>query len=219
MPSKPIFTEVEGQRLKLTNLEKVLYSSKPYTKAEVINYALEVAPLMLPYVKGRPLTLIRYPDGIGGKTFYTKNKPSWTPDWMPTIYLPWDEENEYLIANEKAHLVWLANLAALEIHIMNSTINQINLPDQFMIDLDPPEEYGFEVVRDLAFELKHFLEGFDYFPFAKLSGGKGIHLVVPIHPKWDYDTMTTTVKNLMKEFIKTNPNTTLAVHKLSLIHI
>ena len=213
MPSKPIFTEVEGQRLKLTNLEKELYQSKPYTKAAIIAYALEVAPFMLPFVKGRPLTLIRYPDGIGNKTFYTKNKPSWTPDWMPTIYLPWDEENEYLLANKSAHLVWLANLAALEIHTMNSTIDQINLPNQFVIDLDPPEEYGFGVVRDLAFELKSFLEGFDYVPFAKLSGGKGIHLVIPIFPKWDYETMTKTVKGLMKEFIKINPNTTLAVHK------
>ena len=213
MPSKPVYTEVEGQRLKLSNLNKELYSTKSYTKAEVISYALEVAPLMLPYLKGRPLTLIRFPDGVGGKTFYGKNKPSWTPDWVPTTYLPWDEENEYLLANAGPHLVWLANLAALEIHTMNSTINQINLPDQFVVDLDPDEDLTFDNVRDLAFEIKEFLESFGYFPFGKLSGGKGIHLVVPIIPKWDYETMMVTIKGLMKDFIKTHPDTTLMVHK------
>ena len=213
MLSKPVYTEVEGQRLKLSNLNKELYSTKSYTKAEVIAYALGVAPLMLPYVKGRPLTLIRFPDGVGGKTFYTKNKPSWTPDWIPTTYLPWDEENEYLLANASPHLVWLANLAALEIHTMNSTISQINRPDQFVVDLDPDEDMAFEVVRDLAVEMKLFLESYGYFPFGKLSGGKGIHLVVPIIPKWDYDTMMFTVKGLMKAFIKKHPTTTLLVHK------
>jgi len=76
MPSKPIFTEVDGQGLKLSNLEKVLFPIKSITKAEIISYALEVVPYMLPFVKGRPLTLILWPDGVGGKTFYTKNKPS-----------------------------------------------------------------------------------------------------------------------------------------------
>ncbi len=213
MPSKPIFTEVDGQRLKLTNLEKVLYSTKSFSKAEIISYALEVAPYMLPYVKGRPLTLIRFPDGIGGKTFYTKNKPSWTPDWVPTSYLPWDEENEYLLALEKPHLVWLANLAALEIHTMNSTINHILQPNQFVIDLDPPDDEDFKIVKNIAFTLKDFLENLGYHPFAKLSGGKGIHLVIPIIPKYDYDTMSKSVKGMMKDFISKNPKTTLAVHK------
>ena len=213
MPPKPIYTEIEGQRVKLTNLEKVLYPFHPYTKAEVIQYMLEVAPLMLPYVKGRPLTLIRFPDGIGNKTFYTKNKPSWTPDWIPTVYIPWDEDNEYLLANATPHLVWLANLAALEVHIMNSSIRDINYPDQFVIDLDPPEDQDFQAVKEVAFALKSFLEGYGYVPFAKLSGGKGIHIVVPILAKWEYDTMTDAVKELMKEFIKSNPHTTLSIAK------
>ena len=213
MATDGLITEVEGQRLKLTNLEKELFQIGSYTKAEVIAYALEVAPLMLPYLKSRPLTLIRYPDGVGGKQFYTKNKPSWTPDWVNTAFMPWDEENEYLIANGAAHLVWLANLAALELHTMNSTTTQANLPDQFVIDLDPPEGFAFEVVRNLALDLKSFLELYGYFPFAKLSGGKGIHIVVPITPKWDYDTLTNTVKNLMKTYIATHPETTLLVHK------
>jgi bifunctional non-homologous end joining protein LigD len=213
LPTDVIVTEVAGQRLKLTNLEKQLFEPATYTKAELISYALEVAPVMLPHLTGRPLTLIRWPDGVGGKMFYTKNKPSWTPDWMPSTFLPWDEENQYLLAQNAAHLVWLANLAALEIHTMNSTTAQIHLPDQFVVDLDPPPGFGFDRVRDLALELREYLEGFGYKPFAKLSGGKGVHLVIPLLARWDYDTVVNAVKNLMKTFITTHPDTTLLVHK------
>ncbi len=213
MPKKEVHTEIEGQKLKITNLEKIIYPEISKTKAEVISYYLEIAPLMLKYIKDRPLTLIRFPDGIGKKKFYTKNKPSWTKDWIPSTHLPWDEENEYLLANKTPHLVWLANLAALEIHTMNSRIKSINKPDHFIIDLDPPESLNFDSVKALAFELKSLLEAYGYFPFAKLSGGKGIHITTAIHPKWDYDTMLEAVKSMMKEFIKTHPHTTLFVHK------
>jgi bifunctional non-homologous end joining protein LigD len=213
MPQEFIHTEVAGQKLKLSNLDKELFGAGGYTKAEVIAYALEVAPLMLPHVTGRPLTLIRWPDGVGDKMFYTKNKPSWTPDWVPSTFVPWDEENEYLLAHSAAHLVWLANLAALELHTMNSNLSQINLPDQFIIDLDPPEGADFQTVKDLAFELKRFVEHRGYTPFVKLSGGKGIHIVVPLQAKWDYETVIESVKKLMKEFMADHAGTTLFVHK------
>jgi len=100
LPAKKIYTTVEGQKLKLSNLDKIIYPEIVISKAEIIQYALKVAPYMLPFVKGRPLTLIRFPDGIGLKRFYTKNKPSWTPDWVNYTTLPWDEDNEYLLANE-----------------------------------------------------------------------------------------------------------------------
>jgi len=214
MPTKePVYTEIEGQRVKLTNLEKVLYPFGAYSKAEIIQYMLEVAPLLLPFVKGRPLTLIRFPDGIGNKTFYTKNKPSWTPDWIPTTYLPWDEDNEYVLTTHTPHLIWLANLAALEVHIMNSTIDNFEHPNFFVIDLDPPEDQGFGPVKEIAFALKSFLEEKNYTPFAKLSGGKGIHIFVPILPNWNHDTVVDSVKEMMKAFIKIHPTTTLSISK------
>lgn len=213
MPAKNVYTTVEGQRLKLSNLDKIIYPETTVSKAEIIQYALKIAPFILPFVKRRPLTLIRFPDGIGLKKFYTKNKPSWTPDWVNYTTLPWDEDNEYLLANETPHLVWLANLAALEIHTMNSTLKNIEKPDQFIIDLDPPENENFENVKDLALELKSFLESYDYQVFGKLSGGKGIHLTIPVKTNYTYDHLIKTVKNLMKEFIKSHPYTTLFVHK------
>lgn len=213
MPKKEVYTEVEGQKLKLTNLNKVLYPNVGLTKAEVISYYLEVAPMMVPHIIGRPLTLIRFPDGIDKKTFYTKNKPSWTPEWMGTSMLPWDEGNTYLNANNAAQLVWLANLASLEIHTMNSVLTNIHHPNQFVIDLDPPKDWNFEDVKGFAEKLKVYLEKLDYQCFAKLSGGKGIHIIIPLVAKWTYDEVQDEVKKMMKDFIKSNKQATLHVHK------
>ena len=168
---------------------------------------------MLKYISKRPLTLIRWPDGIQGKKFYTKNKPTWTKKWIPTTFLPWDEDNEYLLANKTPHLVWLANLAALEIHTMNSRMSNINKPDHFIVDLDPPENSNFEEVKEIAFKIKEHLEAYGYFPFAKLSGSKGIHITSCIEANWEYKEVMEVIKSLMKEFIKKNPSTTLFVHK------
>ena len=213
MPKREVYTEVEGQKVKLTNLDKVLYPDANLTKAEVISYYLEVAPKMVPHLIGRPLTLIRFPDGIHNKTFYTKNMPSWTPDWMGKSKLPWDEGNTYLVANNTAHLVWLANLASLEIHTMNSALSKIQYPDKFVIDLDPPEDWGFDDVKDIAEKLKVYLDKLDYRSFAKLSGGKGIHIVVPMATSWTYEEVQDEVKKMMKDFIRSNKVATLNVHK------
>jgi len=186
MPSEEQHVVIEDQKVKITNLQKLIYPDASVIKAEVIKYYLEIAPYLLKYIANRPLTLIRYPDGIGIKKFYTKNKPSWTPKWMPYTQLPWDEDNDYLFCNKKAHCVWLANLAALELHIMNSKIASIEKPDHFVIDLDPPENQKFSVVKELAFTLKIFLEKKGLPTFAKLSGGKGIHIIVPIKANQGY---------------------------------
>jgi len=205
--------EIEDQKVKITNLQKLIYPDVSIIKAEIIKYYLEIAPYLLKYISNRPLTLIRFPDGIGVKKFYTKNKPSWTPKWMPYTKLPWDEENDYLFCNKTAHCVWLANLAALELHIMNSQISNIEKPDHFVIDLDPPEKQSFAIVKELALTLKSFLEKKGLPTFAKLSGGKGIHIVVPIKANQAYEPVIENIKKLMKEFIVQNPSTTLHVHK------
>jgi DNA ligase D-like protein (predicted ligase)/DNA ligase D-like protein (predicted polymerase)/DNA ligase D-like protein (predicted 3'-phosphoesterase) len=210
---KSVITEVAGQKLKLTNLEKTLYNSLNISKAEVIAYYLATSNNVIQHLHGRPLTLIRFPDGVGGKSFYTKNKPSWTPTWMPSGILPWDEDNDYLFVNEASHLIWLANLAALEIHTMNSTISNLANPNQFIVDLDPPEEWDFSDVKSIANKMKAHLEEHGYQPVGKLSGGKGIHITVPIIPNWTYEVVMKGIKSMMKSFISKNKNCTLFVHK------
>ncbi len=213
MPSKPIFTEIDGRRLKLTNLDKILYPSVGVLKAEVINFYLENAALFLPYLKDRPLTVIRWPDGIEGKKFYSKNKPKWTPKWIPSVQIP-GEDNNYLLANERAILGWLGNLAALELHPMGSTSQQIDHPDHLIFDLDPLTSNEFPVIKELAFLLKEYLEKLGYVPFLKTSGSKGLHIYIPIEPKWTFKEAIESLKKLCQNFIQSKaPHCTLAVHK------
>ncbi len=212
MPKK-LITELNGQRLKLSNLQKILYPSVGISKAEIIQYYIAVSPYLLKYLAGRPLSLIRAPDGIGLKQFYTKNRPGFTPDWMPSIFPPWDDENDYLYATEVQHIAWLANLAALEMHTSNSTLGDLDKPDFFVIDLDPSEDHTWDQIKALAIELKKYLRAQGLACFAKLSGGKGIHLRTPIICSRDYDAVTDRVKDLMKTFVRKHPQTTLRVHK------
>ena len=215
MPSKPVFTEIEGQRLKLTNLDKVLYPSVGVLKAEVINYFISHQALFLKHLRHRPLTLIRWPDGVEGKRFYSKNKPTWTPTWVASQQLPdSSDDNDYVLANNAATLGWLGNLAALELHPMGSTVQQLDKPDHFIFDLDPLSDNEFPQLKEVAFLLADYLRAHDYTPYIKTSGSRGLHIYVPILPKWTFKELTHSLKTLSKSFIKEKaPYCTLAVHK------
>lgn len=216
MPSKYVHTEVEGRKLKLSNLNKELYPSINITKAQVIQYYLSIAPYLLKHIKGRPLTLIRFPDGVGGKQFYTKKKPDWTPQWVASHGLKHSEETiNYIIAQDTPTVVWLANLAALELHPMQMTIDNIDHPDHFIFDLDPPENGDFKIVKEIALALKSFLEDYNYTPYLKTSGSKGLHIFVPILKEYTHEEMVESVKSLAKIFVSQNKETsTLAMSKV-----
>ncbi len=205
MAKTHIVTEVDGRRVKLSNLSKVLFPEMGIVKAEVIEYYMSVAPFMLPFLRNRPLTLIRFPDGIAKERFYAKNKPSWTPDWIASTKLNTKDGNEYLLATEIATIVWLANLAALEIHPMQVRSPEFDLPDFFVFDLDPPNDQDFASVKGIAFALKDFLESYGYHPFVKTSGSKGLHLMVPVIANYSHEELIASVKALAKTFIKENP--------------
>jgi DNA ligase D-like protein (predicted ligase)/DNA ligase D-like protein (predicted polymerase)/DNA ligase D-like protein (predicted 3'-phosphoesterase) len=151
-------------------------------------------------VKGRALTLIRFPDGIYGESFYQKNRPEWAPDWLEFVTLG-KEKKDYIIATEPASLVWLANLASLELHQLHGRKPHFGEPDYMVFDLDPPEGYDFKKVIETAFELKEYLEPFGYTPFAKTTGGKGVHVCCPIEPKWDFHAVFDAAQNLATPFV------------------
>lgn len=200
-----VYTEIDGQRIKLSNLDKVLYPEAKVLKAEVIQYYMEVAPLILEYIGHRPLTLIRFPDGIQAHSFYTKNVPDWVPDWIETFDIQHSkEQKKYLVVTDKASLTWTANLASLELHPMQFTIQQAN-PDHFIFDLDPENDQSFGKLKELAFLLKDFLLDYEYTPFIKTSGSKGLHIYVPILDKWTSEEMVLSVKALAKAFVKQHP--------------
>lgn len=204
MSAKSQWTQIDKRRLELTNLDKVLFPASGIIKAEVIEYYLSIAPTILYHIKGRPLTLIRYPDGISGKSFYQKNRPEWAPDWIEFIRLGEDEQKDYIIATEQASLAWLANLAALELHQMHSRSPHFGYPDYFVFDLDPPEKGSFTNVIEVAYLLKDYLDGFGYHPFVKTTGGKGLHIIIPIEAKWDFTTVFEATKELAIPFVQKN---------------
>ena len=213
MPKSYKYTEVDGQRLKLSNLEKQLYPGVPLIKAEVIHYYMKVADRLLAFAARRPLTLVRYPDGIEIKKFYTRNKPSWTPDWITNYQLDWDANNTYLSLHNKASLVWLANLAALEIHIMGCRSPKFNIPDHFVIDLDPSPTTDFSQLKDIAILIRDFLVDRGLVPYIKTSGGKGFHILVPTEKYLSFGDQIKAIKELLKPFVAKHKETTLKVHK------
>lgn len=179
--SKHILTNIEGREVKVTNLDKILYPNIEFSKAELIKLYIELATFSIPHIRNRPLTMIRFPDGIDGIKFYSKNRPNWSPKWIPDAEVSHENiTTNYILANEKATIAWIANLAALELHPMQTKAEHLDKPDQFIIDLDPSPQISFDQLKKLALALKEFLEMYGYTPFVKTSGSKGLHIYVPL---------------------------------------
>jgi len=178
--------EVEGRTLTLTNLDKVLYPEAGFTKGQVIDYYRRIAPVLLPHIAGRPLTLKRYPDGVHRAYFYEKNAPSHRPSWVPTarVASPGStkprEMVEYVVAGDLPTLIWAANLADLEIHTPMWRLPNIGVPDLLVFDLDPGAPANLADCCRVALLLRPLLEQVGLRPFAKTSGGKGLQLYAPL---------------------------------------
>jgi bifunctional non-homologous end joining protein LigD len=213
MAKKKQVVQVGKRKVELSNLDKELFPEDGIVKAEVVEYYLSLAPVILSHIKGRPLTLIRYPDGIHGENFYQKNRPDWSPEWIEFITLG-TEKKDYILATEPASLVWLANLASLELHQMHCRKPNFDNPDYMVFDLDPPEGYTFKNLIPIAFNLKAHIETFGYNTFVKTTGGKGLHIVVPLEPSWDFNTVFDAASLVAKPFVeKYSKETTLHIKK------
>ncbi|MGQ0468200.1 MAG: non-homologous end-joining DNA ligase [Sporichthyaceae bacterium] len=183
-----VTVEVLGRQLSLSNLDKVLYPDAGFTKGEVIDYYTRIAPVMLPHLADRAATRIRFPDGVAGNSFFEKNAPTHTPDWVRTATLPVPgstknrEEIAYVVVDELPTLVWLANLAALELHVHQWRLDG-DAPgpaDRLVLDLDPGEPAGLQECAWVALLLREELAGLD--PLVKTSGSKGLQLYVGLAP-------------------------------------
>ena len=177
--------EVEGRRLSLSNLDKVLYPAVGFTKGQVIDYYTRVAPFVLPHLRDRPLTLKRYPNGVEGQYFYEKRCPSHAPEWVRREQV---DKIEYCVCDELPTLVWLANLADLELHPSLSKVDEILRPTVMAFDLDPGDGAGLPECCEVAFLLRDALGKLGLESFAKTSGSKGIQVYVPLNVEdVDYD--------------------------------
>jgi bifunctional non-homologous end joining protein LigD len=175
--------ELEGRTLKLTNLEKVLYPKSGFTKGDLIGYYTTIAPVLLPHLRDRPLTLKRYPNGVQEKYFYEKQSPRHRPDWVATttIYSEHSKrEIHYILCQDLPTLVWLANLAAIELHPSLSRADAITRPTALAFDLDPGSPASIVECCEVALELREMFEELGLSSFAKTSGSKGLQVYVPL---------------------------------------
>jgi bifunctional non-homologous end joining protein LigD len=170
-------------KVKFSNLDKVLYPELRLTKADIIEYYIRVAPWMLPILKDRALVRTRYPDGIKEEGFYEKDTPNGAPEWVLTFKkysVSVDKDTSYVVCNDLDTLVWLANLAALELHIPLSKINSVEEPDLLLFDIDPAPPAGLFETIQTGVILNEYLETVGLKSFIKTSGKKGLHMVIPI---------------------------------------
>jgi bifunctional non-homologous end joining protein LigD len=205
--SATVEVKVDGKTLRLSNLDKVLYPEVGFTKGQVIDYYTRITPVLLPQLKDHPLTLKRYPNGVNEKYFYEKQSPSHRPDWVKTVAVPARGRTiDYTLANDLPTLVWLANLADLELHTSLSKAKNIQRPTAVAFDLDPGPPATIVECSQVALWLRDIFKELGLESFPKTSGSKGMQLYVPLNmPKVTYDQTKPFAKALAELLEKQHP--------------
>jgi bifunctional non-homologous end joining protein LigD len=205
---------VDGRQLHVSNLEKVLFPEVSFTKAQVIDYYVRIAPVLLPHLSGRPVTFTRWPDGVEGQAFFEKNSARHAPDWVRKVTVPSPgssrgrETLEMVVLETVADLAWAANLAALELHVPQWQVGsrlQPTLPDLLVLDLDPGPDAGILECCEVADRLRQRLvdDGLD--PVVKTSGSKGVQVYAPIRVR-DREHPSRYAKALAQELSAETPD-------------
>ncbi|HJP72747.1 MAG TPA: DNA ligase D [Pseudonocardiaceae bacterium] len=211
--------QVNDKRVTLSNLDKVLYPADGYTKGEVISYYTHVADVLLPHLRDRPITVVRWPDGVEGQGWFAKNTPPGAPDWLRTARLSGagsrgsGDPVDYPLVDDLAALVWLANLAALELHVPQWTVDAAgnpHLPDRLVLDLDPGEGTSIVECCRVAERLRDLLVADGFTTFATTSGSKGMQLYASIAPT-SADAPSVYAKRLAVQLARETPDLVTAV--------
>jgi bifunctional non-homologous end joining protein LigD len=180
-----------GRELRLSNLDKVFWPEEGYTKGDVIAYYFNVSDLILPHLLERPLTMKRMPDGIAGPFFYEKSAPSHTPDWLPRCPVESEEAKtgviDYLMVEDPAGVVFMANLGCIEFHPLHSRCRSVESPDYLFFDLDPFPPITFDDVLAVAMHVKASLDALGLVGYPKTSGATGMQIYVPVEPGYSYE--------------------------------
>jgi len=196
-------------KVDLKNLDKIFYPEAKVTKGQFIEHYIRLAPKILPVIKDRPLVLTRYPDGIKGEQvgFFEKNAPMGTPKWvkLKTIYSSASKRDvNYVVCNDLDTLIWLANLATLEIHMPFSTVDNLDKPDFLFFDIDPEPPATTSDAAEVSLLLKDKVKELGLTPFIKTSGKKGLHVVIPIEPEHPFEKTRAFVHQIGIELAKEN---------------
>ena len=188
--SAPTIVEVQGRKLKLTNLEKVLYPASGFTKGQVVDFYVRVAPVLVPHLAGRALTMKRYPEGVDHEYFFEKNAPMHRLAWVKTAPV-WSGSNRrtihFILANDLPTLVWIANLASIELHPSLSLASDIATPTMIVFDLDPGPPANIVQCAQVGLWVREIFDHFGLRSFPKTSGSKGLQIYIPLNTKTSYE--------------------------------
>jgi bifunctional non-homologous end joining protein LigD len=205
--------EVDGRTLALSNLDKVLYPSTGFTKADAIDYYIRVSPYLLPHLRNRAVTLKRYPDGVEGKFFYEKNCPSHRPEWVETVQIqtePGGKTISYCLIDSLPALVWAANLASLELHPSLACGTSPEQPTAMVFDLDPGPPANIVLCCQVALWLRTILGSAKLEAWPKTSGSKGLQLYVRVAPGTSFEESKACSKEVANHLVREHPDKTIA---------
>jgi bifunctional non-homologous end joining protein LigD len=200
--------ELNGHTIEVDHLDKLYFPDAGITKGDLIDAYCRLADVMLPHMAGRPLSMERYPDGIGGGGFYQKEVPDYFPDWIEVAQIEVEEENAsqpQVVCRDAATLVYLADQGMITPHIWLSRVDHLNRPDKLIFDLDPPEN-GFEIVRFAARKLYDIFDEVGMRPYVMTTGSKGLHVVLPLKPEADFDDARTFAHQLADTLAERYPD-------------
>ncbi len=213
MPKEKQTIRVAGRDVEITHPDKVLFPSAGITKMDLVNYYLETAAAWLPFVKGRPIAIKRYPHGLEGASFFQKNIPDHAPPWLPSKELGVEKPARYVVPACEADLLWLVNLDVLEFHTTLVSAPLFENPNMMVFDLDPPATYSFAELRDFAIACRPIIESSGYRTHVKTSGKRGIHICCPIEPKHPFSKVFEEAKKVAEAIVSRLPNSTLTLQK------
>lgn len=179
---------VDGHRIKVSNPDKELFPGEGVTKLDLVEHYRTVADVMLPHLAGRPLTLLRHPEGIGAPGFFQKHTMDYFPDWIRTVDVPKRAggETAAILCDDEASLIYLASHAAIEFHIRPTTVDRVDFPDRIVVDLDPPEGIPITELRRIARLTRDVYTAIGLAPYLQATGGRGFHIVAPLDRSADF---------------------------------
>lgn len=182
------YLDIQGRKVRVSNLDKVLWPRTGTTKGQMLDYYIKVSPWLLPCLRGRLISMQRFPNGVEAKGFYQKNCPGNPPPWVNTYAIRRKDgrQTEYVLIDSLPTLIWLANLGVIEFHPWLSSLPHLDNPDFAVFDLDPMEKYGFEEVRQVALAIKELLDRLKLRGQAKTSGDTGLQIFIPLEPVYTY---------------------------------
>ncbi|MEU6860916.1 non-homologous end-joining DNA ligase [Glycomyces sp. NPDC046736] len=207
---------LDGHDVALSHLDKVLYPGEGFTKDDLLVHYLTVAEAMLPHLAGRPLTLRRFPHGIGGDGFFQKDAGDHFPDWIRTVEIAHrhsEGSNRYVVCEDAATLLYLANLSVIEFHIQTATADDLDHPDRLVIDIDPPDGVEVAELRSVARRARDLFTEIGLTPFVQATGGRGFHVLAPLDRSADFPFVRAIAADIAARLAADDPDRLTTAHR------